>query len=217
MGDEKKEWLSCSDAERRFGKSRRTIIRLATQGLVERRRDNDREPWVYSVADLERYYEQKDADAETAQDSLLEQAYGMVGTLIGPAKQFCELLIAENEYQRQRIQHLEARHDELITAREELLNMKVEREMAAKQVDATEGRKERAFKVIEQQVAPKLLKMVGKGGDAGKLLESLDEGQLELLLNTDLIRDDQKNLLKSLLDARGVTVTTEGESEAESA
>lgn len=216
MGEPKKEWVSCTDAERMFKKSRRTIIRLSTQGLVERKRDSDREPWVYSVADLERYYEQKEADAETAQDSLLEQAYGMVGTLIGPAKQFCELLIAENEYQRRRIAHLEQRHDELITAREDLLNMKVERELAATQVAATEARKERAFKVIENQVAPKLLKMTGKAGKAGELLSSLDEGQVELLLNTDLITTPQKELLKGLLEERGVTVTAE-ESEKESA
>lgn len=209
--DDTTEWISATEAERLLGVSRRTVARLASGGVVERKREEGG-PWLYSRSDCERYLDTKDND--TGPEQLLSQAYQALNVFIAPAKEFSRMLQEENKLLRERCAQLEARHDELIRAREELLDRKVDRDLAVQHMTQVEDRKERAFKLIETNVGPKLLAAVGgKSAAAGKLLDSLTEDQLTLLMNTDLISDDQKALLKKVLEAKGAKFeeTTEGE------
>ena len=213
MAEEPQEWLTATQAARLLGAHRRTLERLGDQLVIAKERDDDAKPWLYSRRDIETYKQQKAAGrlAPVTGEDMLAQAYGLIKDLQGPSRQFGEMLQKENTALRDRCAALEKRHDELISVCESLLNDQVVRDLAATQATAVEERKERAFKLVETTVGPKLLGLIGgKSSSAGKLLDTLTEDQLTLLLNTDLIDEDQKVLLRDVLKAKGATIETTG-------
>lgn len=208
------QWLSTPAAEKASGVGRRQLVRLATSGVIGRQKTAGG-AWQYSATDCEGYQASKDAGADADADTMLGQAYGLINTLVGPAKAFCELLQRENHSLRERNFQLESKIDDVLRAREELLCLKVDREMAVRHQEQVEERKERIFKLVENQVGPQLLSAVGSGGAAGAakaLMQSLDETQVQLLLDADLMSDEQKKNIRILIEASGGKLERESES-----
>lgn len=228
MGSEEK-WLKPKEAEKLAGTSRTMLTRAVDAGFMRRKRNAS--GYVYSYADCEEYQERKEERIEASrkrrkeakdpiiddmspETPLLQQAYGMIQILVGPAQQFGALLKSENDALRRRCSHLEERHDELITAREQLLDFTAERDIERKHAASADKRKDKALTTLQDNVFPMLVGGLtkGKGGpkqaEAAKagleMFRSLDENQIQLLLHTELTTEPQKAKLRTVLGALGV-------------
>lgn len=102
----------------------------------------------------------------------------------------------------------EAAHWEAVAAREDALNDKSERELRQQELEATNKRRQTIVDTVAPGVRPILSAMADavKGWatlhPANKLVSSFRVEQLELLLETELLSADQKELLRSYLESR---------------
>lgn len=191
----------------------RTLARLAEAGTIARRK-TDGGAWEYSSEDAKRYGSGKEAESVDS-DALLGQAYSAIKDLQAPSRMFVEALQEEMLRLRDRCRYLEERHDQLVTTREQWLNQQHERDMANAMLKGIEERKERAFKAVERYAIPKLVSSFGGNDDIVKLLQSFDEAQIELLLNTELVTEEQKKLLRKLFEEKLGAKFEESEEPAE--
>lgn len=195
--DEPTVWVTVGEATAAANCSRRQLNRLVQQGVVARQKQQG--VYHYSRPDCEAIAAGDvipEDEAEQQVPRIVAQCHRTIEHLLAPSRLWCEMVTKENEALRARCEKLEARHAELIDARERLLDASAEREMLLRAADASEKRKAMAI----HQLAKLMPLITAKlGNPAAELLGSLDENQLQLLLQTELITEQQKALLRACL------------------
>lgn len=215
-------WLRAVQVSREFGMHVRVLSKLAAEGKV-RREKNATGTFVYCPEDVLAFQQ---AQGEVEQDAhktevvlsngndLLKQAHGHIEKMFAPAMAATnaaqEMLRQANADLRAENSELRKLHLDLVKAREEMLNDAHSRELAGKMWEASEARKQKVFGVLAQGPLPKLLSQVmaafgldetasGQTAAAIELLKSLEGAQLEALLMTDFVTDEQKELIRKVM------------------
>lgn len=195
------DWIHAVEATKVAACSRRQLDRMVARGLVQRLKRGSAYQYsrtdcaAYAAGDIDAGDDVDDADDPTM-PKLVAQCHRTIEHLLAPAKLFAELVAEENNSLRARCEQLEARHSELINARESLLDASAERQMLLQVTEKGEERKALVMKQLAQLIPVISAKL---GSPAAELLASLDADQLQLLLATDLITESQKNLLRACL------------------
>lgn len=180
------------------GASRRTLNRLHEKGTIPRMHRDGQYHYSRTACEAWANGETDDEDGDDASPyRLITQCHRTIAQLLAPAEMFSRMVVEQNAAMGKRIADLERGHEELIKAREELLDASAERALLLKAQENSDKRKAWGM----QQLARVLPFIGGKDDSAMKLLASFDPDQLQLLLETDLINDEQKTLLRQCLES----------------
>ena len=191
-------WLTAKEAADLTGMSRRTLQRHVDAGrLTVETFDGVRH---YSEPDCERLLAGPAESDGGAEGQTLAMLLDFVRVLMAPAKQYNDMMAAHCARLEDRCKHLEQRHDDLVTAKEAFIDASHEREMETRMFEAQQKRRDAAVNLAMEKGLP--LMFGGKGKSMSKLLESLNETQVQLLLDTDLTTDEQKVILRDLLKSK---------------
>ena len=200
-------WLTAKEASDLTGMSRRTLQRHVDAGrLTCETVEGVRK---YAEEDLERLLAGPADPPPDPGAQVLAQSLELNRLLLQPARLYSDLIERHALQMAERVKHLEQRHDELVSAKEEFIDASAERDMAMKVLEGSQARKDKAFNFALEKGVPLVL-AGGKGGAMAKLIASLTPDQVELLLNTDLTTDAQKELLKGMLKTTDEKEPTDG-------
>lgn len=196
-----RDYMTAAEAASLLGTTARSVARYAARGRLERVRDTVDQTWRYKRASVEALKAESESEPldPPEEDYLMAQAYRLIDALNTPARLYGEALERLIQKGEQRIEVLEKQLDEAIKAREVYLSEATERQVLIDNAAQSNKRRNMALEKVATWV-PQYLKALGAKDSAAKLLSTLDVDQVTLLLNTDLIRDEQKQLLRGLLD-----------------
>lgn len=214
-------WPDAAEAAKQLGISRRTFDRMHSLGKIDRYRGKDGK-YRYNPEDISRLSEDLQADedevlaaiADSPTAALLSQAYAHNHFMMTTMRDMTAAMVAmQGEHTKlltERNQRLEDSRDEMIAAREKAMSEAHERELAAKQLDSENARKDKALKGL-LELAP--VAMATRG--ASKFMSSISPMQLQMALGlgTEFWTAEQLDILKKMAAAKPVTITDNPESE----
>lgn len=213
------EWPKLEEAAQTIGISSRQLQKWLKTGKAERHPCPDG-TYRYNpkhLAELQGISEDEIEEAElsTAQLITAMGAYlrtqndhikMLVHTIVEPLKANFDGWKAQSEQSNARILALEAKWLESILERERLLSEGHERELAAKESEASIRRKDQTLDVLRTQVVPAIVKSVAaknpKAQAAVELLQTIDSETIDALLQDEVefLTPDQKAKLRVILD-----------------
>lgn len=218
-GDAPRSWPNTTAAAARTGLNRRQLEQLAERGalkvekdsmgvwrwdpdmlaLVAAARENDDVDDVVDDGGAVRVRSTGLAEAV----ALLKQSHShneqVLQLVRDPMRLLLERYTEDNKALRERVAHLESRHDELIAAREKYLSEQHLRDMLQADQDRQHARKDKALALVSENV-PKLLAAANpEAQTVVKLLRSLNADQRDMLLLTDLLSPEQKAQVRALV------------------
>lgn len=217
-GNASRDWPNTIAAAAKTGLSKKQLNKLAEQGALRVDKDS-MGVWRWDPDLLELVAtarESGDVDDDDDDDAPAKRGTGLAEAIAllrqshvhqeqtlslvrGPASELLQRYADDNKVLRERIAHLEKKHDELIEAREKYLSEQYLRDMLAADQERAHARKDKALKFVTEQ-APKLLGIGNAKADAAvKLLQSFSEEQRAMLLLTDMLTDEQKAHVRALM------------------
>lgn len=203
MGDSEVSgsWYSTAEAADVLGYAPRTLSRLAREGHLKRQRVGGN--WRFDKDQVDRLAQIPDQAIQDQveyieEDTLLKQAHEFVRAMVGPARALSDSLQAENAALRKRCAELERLQTELLTAREEALDRRHERELEVGTLAKKEERKQLALQQLLALVPDAMNSIV----PALKLVKSLTPEQRVVLQEAEsaFLTDEQRKLLSQVLD-----------------
>lgn len=197
-------WLTVAEAEELTGFSRRELGRLVDAGRLRKRRgkpkDGARRVWLYSEEDCARVADSVDdlqSIQETEASKTIAELRRVIQDLQEPNRLYLEALKEELQARRAREGQLEAMNLTLVATREAMLSEQLTRDLETKDFDRKQKRKDDALKLAMGQVS----RLFGASPEA-KLLQSVTEEQIEILVTAGILTTEQQTLAQTVLDRR---------------
>jgi hypothetical protein len=219
-GTAPRDWPNTISAAAQTGLTRKQLLKLVERGALKQEKDS-MGVWRWDPQQLALVAEARDGGEEDEPDAdgapsagkpttvlaqtvaLLHQAHAhqeeTFRLVRDPMKQLLDRYAAENDELRKRVKDLEGKYDDVIAAREKLLSEQHLRDQLARELAASDARKDQALALVKENV-PKLLAAVNPAAsNVVRLLRSLTQEQRDMLLLTDLLNVEQKDAVRSLL------------------
>lgn len=216
-----KSWPTAPRAAAIVGCSVRHLVRQVERGVIDRYKAIDN-TFRYNPAELE---DAKDAIRTTSGDNeqelvisegfksgteLVKQSHKhsaeMFALYKDPIHQLLEMYQTENEKLRGRVEKLEAVRDEMAAKREELISEQHIRDVLTAKLGKAEDRKDRAFGLFIDRVPGLLGKLEESALGSSKevkatieLLKGFDRESLAMLLETEILTEEQKAHVRTIL------------------
>jgi len=213
-----KHWPSTVEAAARTGLNKAQLHRLRERGALKSGRDPHRvERWDPDLLALvtEARDDGDEEDGATPQASVsslngqalvllrqsqthTEAAFKLV---LEPMRQLLKAREEDVERLRARVQELEAKLDGAFELREKMLSEQHLRDLLTADVANQNARKDKALSMVREH-APKLLAAINPGAQALlAVVQSLNDEQKGLLLETDFLTPEQKTHVRAALTA----------------
>lgn len=218
-------WLTGAEVTA-IGVTPRSLSRWIESGIVQRAKDSAGQ-WRFKPEDIEAQKSRVLAPTGS-RDEVLESFRALLHMTLGhlerswsqahdPGQKLLDLLAKENDRLAKRCEKLEDRHLQFLELFESLMTRQHERELAVKVTDQREARKDKAFTKLTDAL-PTFFQQVLSGLGAKRLVESIGDDQLAVLMLADFLTAEQKALLTAEQSRRAkVKAKADAESKKETA
>lgn len=198
------EWPGAKQAQLMIGKSLRQLNRLADKGEIATAQGKDGRR-RYCPEDLEVLKPTDEAAVLKIVldlvDTLHKHTDKLLMNLDKPLTVLLDALSTEMQSQRDRNSTLEKTHLDMLTALETMTTDQTMREIAMSEHHKKQERKTEAFKLLKEELFPRILAGNKDGAAMVKvkeLLDSFTEDQIEVFVESEFISKEQATSLRHL-------------------
>ena len=204
MTESTDEWYSAAEAQEVLGISRRQLDRLVKGNVITAVMKAGKKRYrVEDVDDIEPSEEAPKPDGDLLAG--LKQTQGHLETMVrhydtlmknvnAPLVTLTEAWKTEMAGMRGRVEQLEEVHMQVIKERENLATDSSVRDMANREYEATQRRKDEAWAMFQEKVLPKLM----GNGELQKFLAGFDDEQVQALSESDFLAPEQLEVINRL-------------------
>jgi hypothetical protein len=191
-------WPTAQKAARMLGVSLRTVHNYIERGEIHCKIDSLGVKRLNPDEVAELMPAEQEATRSVLQ-TLAEETRGLLKLTTEPTRKLLELFSEHVERQNKRITDLESAHLATLKQYEEALSLAHERELARDVVRQQQARIDRGVKTLEEWL-PKLASQAIGRTKVQKLIEGLQDEQLEMLKEIGAITGEQRELLAQIRD-----------------
>ena len=205
--DEKPGYITKEQAKIRLDCSARTLNRLVAEGELSLVTDDSGNEWLDAdeVAELKESGghrpQKRDKTVEQLSKSLKDAndaIHKLIGLVTEPIRQTQETLLRENESLRQERHKTQELYNETQMAYFELMKVQLEAEAEAAKEEANKEMREQGLAMLRDKIVP----MIADNMASKKLVSSIDDVQLEALIEGGILDARQTQLVALELQRR---------------